>query len=217
MLCYCHEWRVSGVFREEGQLRCELISWAEVHRLCRRLAGLVKADGYRPDIVIAIGRGGLVPARLVCDCLDIMALTSIKIDHYYAGSSRQAQAVIRYPLCTDIRDQRVLLVDDVNDSGDTLEVASTHLNDFHPCEIRTAVMHHKTTTRMGVDYYARKIIKWRWLIYPWAMQEDISAFLKRLSPLPSSLEQAQQQLADQYGIHISQQILRIVYDFAESP
>ena len=93
-------------------MRCELISWTEVHRLCRRLASLVKAAGYRPDIVIAIGRGGLVPARLVCDCLDIMALTSIKIDHYSSGSSKQAQAVIRFPLCTDIRDQRVLLVDD---------------------------------------------------------------------------------------------------------
>jgi hypothetical protein len=90
-------------------MRCELISWAEVHRLCRQLARMVRASGYRPDIVVAIGRGGLVPARLVCDCLDIMALTSIKIDHYNAGSSKQAQAVIRFPLCTDIGEQRVLL------------------------------------------------------------------------------------------------------------
>lgn len=198
-------------------MRCELISWTEVHRLCRRLASLVKAAGYRPDIVIAIGRGGLVPARLVCDCLDIMALTSIKIEHYRAGSSRQAQAVIRYPLCTDIRDLRVLLVDDVNDSGDTLQTARSHLDDFHPREIRTAVMHHKTTTRIDVDFYARKIIKWRWLVYPWAMQEDISAFLDRLTPPPSSLEDAQQQLADQFGIRLPRQLLQVVYEFAERP
>ena len=196
-------------------MRCELISWSEVHRLCRRLASQVKAAGYRPDIVVAIGRGGLVPARLVCDCLDIMALTSIKIDHYRAGSSRQPQAVIRYPLCTDIRDQRVLLVDDVNDSGDTLETARSHLDNLHPREIRTAVMHHKTTTHIEVDFYARKIIKWRWLVYPWAIQEDIAAFLDRLTPPPSSLEDAQQQLADQFGIHLSRQMLQVVYEFAE--
>ena len=198
-------------------MRCELISWTEVHRLCRRLASLVKASGYRPDIVVAIGRGGLVPARLVCDCLDIMALTSIKIEHYLSGSSRQAQAVIRYPLCMDIRDQRVLLVDDVNDSGDTLQLAIAHLNTFHPGEVRTAVMHHKTTTRLDVDYYARKIIKWRWLIYPWAIHEDVSAFHNRLSPPPISLEKAQQQLADQYGIRISQRCLRDIYEFMEPP
>jgi hypoxanthine phosphoribosyltransferase len=200
-----------------NDMRCELISWAEVHRLCRRLARLVKDSGYRPDTVVAIGRGGLIPARLVCDCLDIMALTSIKIDHYRAGSSRQAQAVIRFPLCTEIGNQRVLLVDDVNDSGDTLQTASSHLNEFHPREVRTAVMHHKTTTRIDVDYYARKIIKWRWLVYPWAMQEDISAFLERLTPSPSSLENAQQQLADQYGIRISRKLLREVYEFAGRP
>jgi len=198
-------------------MRCELISWAEVHRLCRQLARMVRASGYRPDIVVAIGRGGLVPARLVCDCLDIMALTSIKIDHYSAGSTRQAQAVIRFPLCTDIRDQRVLLVDDVNDSGDTLQIARSHLNDFHPREVRTAVMHHKTTTRIAVDYHARKIIKWRWLVYPWAMQEDISAFLDRLTPSPSSLEKAQQQLLDQFSIRVSLQVLRDVYEFAGRP
>ena len=198
-------------------MRCELISWTEVHRLCRRLASLVKASGYRPDIVVAIGRGGLVPARLVCDCLEIMALTSIKIEHYLSGSSRQAQAVIRYPLCMDIRDQRVLLVDDVNDSGDTLQLAIAHLNTFHPGEVRTAVIHHKTTTRLDVDYYARKIIKWRWLIYPWAIHEDVSAFHNRLSPPPISLEKAQQQLADQYGIRISQRCLRDIYEFMEPP
>ena len=146
-----------------------------------------------------------------------MALTSIKIEHYLSGSSRQAQAVIRYPLCMDIRDQRVLLVDDVNHSGDTLQLAIAHLNTFHPGEVRTAVMHHKTTTRLDVDYYARKIIKWRWLIYPWAIHEDVSAFHNRLSPPPISLEKAQQQLADQYGIRISQRCLRDIYEFMEPP
>ena len=56
----------------QEQLRCELISWAEVERLCQRLAGLIKETGFRPDLVIAIGRGGYVPARLLCDYMHIM-------------------------------------------------------------------------------------------------------------------------------------------------
>ena len=196
-------------------MHCELISWPQVQRMCQRLSGLVRESGYCPDIVVAIGRGGFVPARLVCDYLDIMALTSIKIEHYLSGSSRQEQAIIRYPLCVDIKNLRVLLVDDVNDSGDTLAVAMQHLQAMQPIEIRTAVMHHKNISDFAVDYYARKVIKWRWLIYPWAVNEDISSFLKQLSPVPQSLQAARQLLARHFDIKISTQRLQDIYAFME--
>lgn len=197
------------------QLRCELISWSEVERLCQRLAGLTRKSGYRPDLVIAIGRGGYVPARLICDYLHIMGLTSIKIEHYLSGADRQEAAVIRYPLKADIRGLRVLVVDDVNDTGDTLKTATQHLQAFQPGDIRTAVMHHKTVTRFNVNYYARKIVKWRWLIYPWAVTEDISGFLKRLTPKPGSLEDARKLLAERFNIKISQKRLRDIYTSME--
>ena len=197
------------------KLRCDMISWSEVQRLCQRLAGLIRESGYRPDLVVAIGRGGYVPARLICDCLHIMGLTSIKIEHYLSGADRQEEAVIRYPLKADIRGLRVLVVDDVNDTGDTLEAATQHLQTFQPGEIRTAVMHHKTVTSFKVDYYARKIIKWRWLIYPWAVNEDISGFLNRLTPAPGSLQDARKLLAEKFNIKISQQRLRDIYAFME--
>lgn len=188
-----------------------MISWAEVERLCQRLAELIRASGCRPDLVIAIGRGGYVPARLVCDWLHIMGLTSIKIEHYLSGANRQEKAVIRYPLKADIRGLRVLVVDDVNDTGDTLEAAIQHLQAFQPGEIRTAVMHHKTVTHFAADYSAGKIIKWRWLIYPWAVNEDVSGFLKRLTPAPGSLEDAQLRLAQQFNIKIPLKRLGAIY------
>ena len=193
------------------QLRCELITWSEVERLCQRLAGLIRESGYRPDLVVAIGRGGYVPARLICDYLDVMGLTSIKIEHYLSGADRQEEAVIRYPLKADIRGLRVLVVDDVNDTGDTLEAATQHLQTFQPGEIRTAVMHHKAVTHFEADYYAGRIIKWRWLIYPWAVNEDISSFLNRLTPAPGSLEDAHKLLAEQFNIKIPQKRLRGIY------
>ncbi len=193
------------------QLRCELISWSEVERLCQRLAGLIRGSGYCPDLVIAIGRGGYVPARLICDLLHIMGLTSIKIEHYLSGANRQEQAIVRYPLKADIRGLRVLVVDDVNDTGDTLEAAIQHLQTFQPAEIRTAVMHHKAVTRFDADYYAGEIIKWRWLIYPWAVNEDVSAFLQRLVPAPESLEDAQRLLAQRFNIKVSMKRLRDIY------
>ena len=194
-------------------MRCELISWPELQRLCLRLAALVRESDYHPDIVVAIGRGGFVPARLICDYLDIMALTSIKIEHYLSGSTKQKQAVIRYPLSVKIENQRVLLVDDVNDSGDTLDVALQHLQNFQPQDVRTAVMHNKLSTHCSVDYSARKIVKWRWVIDPWARVEDISDFIRRMTPMPETLQETQQQLSKQYGIIISRHELKQFWEY----
>jgi hypoxanthine phosphoribosyltransferase len=142
-----------------------LISWSEVQRLCQRLAGLIRESGFRPDLIVAIGRGGYVPARLLCDYLDIMGLTSIKVEHYLAGASKQEETIIRYPLKADIKGLRVLLVDDVNDTGDTLLVATRHLQTFRPADVRTAVVHEKTVSRIAADYFAMRIVRWRWLIH----------------------------------------------------
>lgn len=200
----------------EKEIRCELISWSEVQRLCLRLAKQIKASGFHPDLVVAIGRGGYVPARLVCDYLDIMALTSIKIELYTAGSTKMEKALIKYPLCNDISNQRVLLIDDVNDSGDTLELALAHLQTFQPCETRTAVVHHKTSSHLPVDYYARKVIKWRWLIYPWAIYEDISGFLRNSTATVQSIEQSQQYLADKFNIRVSKKRLREIINMMDT-
>jgi hypoxanthine phosphoribosyltransferase len=193
------------------KLRCELISWSEVQRQCQRLAGLVRESGFNPDLIVAIGRGGYVPARLLCDYLDIMDLTSIKVEHYLPGADQQEQTVIRYPPKADIRGLRVLLVDDVNDSGDTLVAATEHLWTFQPADVRTAVMHEKTVTSITADYSARKVIKWRWLIYPWAVNEDVKGFLEQLPTKPESLIDVQKLLEEQYSIKVPLQRLENIY------
>ncbi len=197
------------------KMRCELISWTEIERLCRQLAMLIKNSGYRPDIVVAIARGGYVPARLICDYLDLMSLASIKIEHYLSGASRQEQALIRYPLCVDIENLNVLLVDDVNDSGDTLKVAADQLQSFNPEQVRIAVIHNKAVSDFPVDYHARKVVTWRWLIYPWAVKEDVSSFIQCLAPRPGTLEQAQKRLKEEFDINISLRQLKNVYAFMD--
>lgn len=114
------------------QFQCELVSWGEVYRLSALLVRQMKDAGYRPDVIIAIARGGYVPARLVCDFLDIYDLTSVRISHYTAGSSKEETARLSSPLCMDIKGLRVLLVDDITDTGDTIVVALQHIREFGP-------------------------------------------------------------------------------------
>lgn len=188
---------------EEKPFKCELVSWSSVLKLAYKLAELVKYGGFKPDLVIAIARGGYVPARIICDRLDVYDLASIRITHYKGGSAKQEQTRLSIPLSIDIHGMNVLLVDDVDDTGETLDIALEHLKSFHPKAIKTAVLHHKAVCTVLPDYYAAAVRKWRWVIYPWALTEDITGFISRMDPKPSTLDEARTRLEQDYAVKLS--------------
>lgn len=192
------------------KIRCETISWFRVHQLSRRLAYLILASGYRPDKIIAIGRGGYVPARILCDYLDIYQLSSIRVEHYKRGTQREPLARVVDPLRMDLSGQRLLIVDDVSDTGDTFEAAIEHVQERHPEEIKTAVLHHKISATFIPDYISHTVIKWRWLIYPWALMEDLTGFVRQMETPPQSIENLAERLKADYSINISRQVLEDV-------
>ncbi len=187
--------------------KVELVSWSEITRLTARLAGQIRSSGFNPDIVVAIARGGYVPARLLCDHLDKYSLTSIRITHYLAGAHRTKQARLAEALHVDITGFKVLLVDDVDDSGDTLALALSHLRGKKPGELKSAVLHHKRESVIVPDYYAKKLIEWRWLTYPWALLEDIQGFLDKVDPPPTTIDDAANYLEREFGIKVPRRIL----------
>ena len=197
------------------ELRCELISWHRVYQLASRLAFTILDAGYRPEVIVGIARGGYVPARILCDFLDVYALTSIRVVHYASGARKQPLAEVTDPLGTDITGKRVLIVDDVSDTGDTYEVAIRHLAGFAPLEIRTAVLLHKTSARYQPDYIGRKVIKWRWMIYPWAVIEDVTGFIERMQPRPRGAEETARRLLSDYGLQLPKTQLHTVLRLLE--
>jgi uncharacterized protein len=163
----------------ENKIKCEIVSWGRVVRDSRNLSWVIRDSGYAPDIVVAIGRGGYVPARIFCDYLLIRDLASIKVEHW-GTCVAQEKAIIKFPLGARIKDKKVLLVDDVTDTGDTLNVSLRYLRRFQPREIRTVVLIHKTCSTVTPDYFLRKVIKWRWIIFPWHLMEDLTQFIQNL-------------------------------------
>lgn len=159
---------------------CTLVTWEEVYRLCRELARQLRAPRAPIGLIVAIGRGGYIPGRLLSDMLGISDLTSLKIEHY-RGAQKQREALVRYPLNADVTGRRLLLLDDVCDSGDTFAVAVEHLRQFGtPASLHTAAMHLKTVSEFVPDYYAGTISEWRWIIYPWAVNEDLSGLIDKM-------------------------------------
>ena len=58
----------------------KVVSWSEVVEWCRALAQKIRLSKFKPDVIVAIARGGFVPARLLCDYLDVIDLLSIKLN-----------------------------------------------------------------------------------------------------------------------------------------
>jgi uncharacterized protein len=165
---------------EQGSFRCEFISFNEVLHLSRTLARKIKASGYTPDLIIAIGRGGYVPGRLVSDFLLFNDLTSMKIEHYKRAADMREETRLKFPIPVDITGKRVLIVDDVTDTGETLKLAVDYTLSLNPSSVRTAVLQHKICSAFTPDFYARKVLKWRWIIYPWARYEDLAGFTEKI-------------------------------------
>jgi len=190
-----------------------LVSWEESVHLAKKIARLVKEDRFTPDLVIAIGRGGYVPARVVCDSLLTTQLTSVRVEHWGPAARCGERALVRFPLFIPVAGRDLLVIDDVTDTGETLVATVEYLERQEPARIRTGVLHHKDTSRFHPDYFAEPVHEWRWIVYPWALHEDLTGFLQRvLTPVPASLTEIRVALRERFQM---QPLLRDLSDAAE--
>ena len=198
---------------EATTMQVDLVSLDQVVEACDLLARQIQESAFAPDLIIAIARGGFTPARFLCDFLHVGALAAIRVEHYEAGARRTEEAKVTIPLSADIRDAQVLIVDDVNDSGDTLKVAIAHVEGFAPAGVNTAVLHEKSNTTHAADFCSAEITEWRWLLYPWAVVEDVGQFIREMEPSPQDKSQIRQQLHQQYALQLSSQQMSRVLRF----
>lgn len=186
-------------------MNVELVSWEAFHQLARGLALRIRDSGYRPDMVVAIARGGVIPARVLCDYLDIMEMACIRVEHYRARQ-KAPQARVKYPLNASVDSLRILVVDDVSDTGDSFVAALEHIQQKgSPAEVRTCALQHKIVSKYVPDYYAQEITEWRWVTYPWAVVEDLGEMIEDAGLVDGMYEQIAQGLFERHGIRPSRE------------
>ncbi|MGR9086479.1 MAG: phosphoribosyltransferase [Gammaproteobacteria bacterium] len=180
-----------------------LIGWGEVYELCRKLVRQLREAEVRFDIIVAIARGGYIPGRIVSDMLGVHDLAGFKVEHYQ-GIHKEKEALVKYPLNADIDGKNVLLLDDVCDSGDTFVVALEHIRRRGAAnEMRTAALHYKTVSRYIPDFYVETVQEWRWIIYPWAVNEDLSSMISKMSIEGSDMALLQRLIKKRHGIDVT--------------
>ncbi len=160
----------------------KLVSWDEVIDWSWKLGNMIRKDGYSPDIVVALARGGYVPARLLCDLLDIDNLISVQSQHWTEAAKREEKAIIKYPYKIDLTGYKVLVVDDICDTGESLILAKEYImENWNPIKVNTATLQWiSNVAKVKPDYYAMEVKKWIWFQYPWTRVEDTYEFIKRM-------------------------------------
>ncbi|MCE4620859.1 MAG: hypothetical protein F7B95_00265 [Desulfurococcales archaeon] len=161
----------------DDKIELEWVTWEDLESIVENLARSIERSGYKVDVVIGILRGGVIPAKLLADELGVDDLGVIEVKLYTAVAERRHRPYIRQPLTLPVKDRNVLLVDDVSDTGLTLEFTVNAIQLYSPKSIKTATLYIKPWTKMVPDYYGRVTNKW--LVFPWEKRE-IERELERL-------------------------------------
>ena len=159
----------------------EVLTWELYGRGVRELAQVVADSGFVPDVVLGIARGGLIPAGSLAYALECKNLFTVSVE-FYTGVDRRLDVPVMLPPfldAHDLDDAAVLLVDDVADTGRTLELVA----DFcagHVRVLRTAVLYEKPQSVITCDHVWRRTS--RWIDFPWSSQPPVQSRPRALDP-----------------------------------
>jgi hypoxanthine phosphoribosyltransferase len=152
----------------------EVMSWDDLGAGARDLAEQVHADGYRPDIVLAIARGGLLVGGAVGYALGVKNTFTMNVEFYTGIDERLEMPMLLPPVpdLVDFAEQRVLIADDVADTGATLAL----VKDFcegKVAEVRCAVLYEKPRSTISCEYVWRRTDAW--IEFPWSIRAPVGA------------------------------------------
>jgi xanthine phosphoribosyltransferase len=135
------------------------ISWPEIERDAKCLADLVSSKGQWEGVV-AVARGGLVPAALVANLLGIKNIELLSVSSY-TGRKQHEPRLLRCPTVPN-GGAKWLVIDDLVDTGVAMKLARNLLPKSH-----VAVLYAKPAGRLFADSFAREFLQTDWLSFPW--------------------------------------------------
>lgn len=146
-------------------------SWEQMGVLCFNLAKLINKSGNRYDRVVALAKGGWTWARALVDYLGIEELDSVRVKMYEGIGKRMDKPQIVQPLTSSILGERILVFDDVADTGSTVEAAKDYLKREGAKSVDTATLFFKPTSQIEPDFFIHKTDAW--IVFPHEIREFI--------------------------------------------
>jgi hypothetical protein len=150
----------------------ENLTWQTFGDASRELAKAIADDGFEPDLILSIARGGLFLAGSLGYALAVKNLHVMNVEFYDGVGTTLDMPVMLPPVpsAVDFSEKKVLIADDVADSGRTIELVQSFIAD-HVETVRTAVIYEKPQSVINCDYVWKHTD--RWINFPWSSQDPV--------------------------------------------
>ncbi|MFD5759887.1 phosphoribosyltransferase [Streptomyces sp. NPDC127044] len=134
----------------------------------RELAQTIADDGYQPDIVLSIARGGVFVAGGLAYALDCKNIHLVNVEFYTGVGMTLDMPVMLAPVpnAIDFSDKKILITDDVADTGKTLKLVHDFCVDT-VAEVRSAVIYEKPHSLVKCEYVWKRTDDW--INFPWSV------------------------------------------------
>jgi hypoxanthine phosphoribosyltransferase len=186
-----------------AELEFEVPTWNQIYSMLLDLADRIRKDNFKPDIIIGVSRGGWPPARVLSDLLDNPNLANVRAEFYLGVAETKGEPVITQPISVNIKNKKVLIVDEVADTGKSLKLVKEHIAQQKPLQARTATVYCKPWSIVAPDYYEKETS--RWIVFPWEVKETIRKIIKKCRTKGMNLAHETAKLVD---AGISEELVR---------
>ena len=175
-----------------SQLEFEIPSWHQIYELLLNLASTVRKSGFEPEIIVGVSRGGSPPARVISDLLENPNVASVAAEFYVGVAETKGKPVITQPVSVSVKGKKVLVVDDVADTGESLRLVRSHLEEQGATEVKTATIYYKPWSVIIPDYYKKETRSW--IIFPWERKETVRKIVEKCKRQGNSIDTAKEKL-----------------------
>jgi len=177
---------------EIANIELVLPSWDQIYSLVLNLAEKIRNSNFVPDIIVGVSRGGWVPARILSDLLENSNLANVTTEFYVGIGQTKQEPVITQPVSVSVRAKKLLIVDDIADTGESLKVVTAHLAEHGASEIKVATIYYKEFSVTLPDFYEKQVDSW--VVFPWERKETTRKVVELLRSNKKSVDAAKEKL-----------------------
>ncbi|MGC8933755.1 MAG: phosphoribosyltransferase [Thermoproteota archaeon] len=161
----------------------EIIDWQTFYSLCLEAADMIRRSKKSYDAFVGISRGGLVPLRILSDELEQENLFVIRVVFYEDIKKTAAEPVIKDDyLKSNVSGLRLLVIDDVADSGKSLKKVLEYLKNAGAKEVDSLTIFYKPHSETTPTFYVRTTKKW--IVFPHERRETILKLIEKEKDKP---------------------------------
>ena len=171
-----------------SELRFEVPTWNQIYDMLIELADKIRRNGFKPDIIVGISRGGWLPTRVLSDLLDNPHIASVGVEFYVGVAEASCEPKLTQPISVSVLDKKILIVDDVVDTGKSATLVKTHLYAAGVKEAKILTLYYKPWSMVRPDYYGKETRDW--IVFPWEIKETLKKLIRKCKEKKEPVEVA---------------------------